>query len=357
MKRWLTNLAVIAVAALIPCLIMEAALRISAPPADSADLWRKLPGAVGWSGQPNGRGMHAGVPVSFNGFGLRDGHAAQPRSGAVRVLALGDSITFGMGVAQDKTFPAQTEALLNARSPGAPVEVLNMGIPGYNTLHELAQLREIGFGLHPDVVVLGYLHNDIELSTDQKEHLGEPEQRKEAGQRSWARQVKSLANSSWSGLKKHSLFAAWLSPYLGNALRPLGVQGLGQVGEVKDQYVDSNPKWQRVQQALLEMKRLTSERNIDFVVMVIPAMTNFTDATYPIKEYHQAVMAFCHRNGIAALDLLPAFWGHDGTKFWISATDGHPNAEGQRIIAGALSEFLAPRLAGRQSFAKTSVQK
>jgi hypothetical protein len=169
--------------------------------------------------------------------------------------------------------------------------------------------------------------------------------------------MKSLANSSWSGLKKHSLFAAWLSPYLGNALRPLGVKGLGQVGEVKDQYVDSNAKWQRVQQALLEMQRLTSERNVDFVLMVIPAMTNFTDATYPIKEYHQAVVAFCHRNGIAVLDLLPAFWGHDGTRFWISPTDGHPNAEGQRIIATALSEFLAPRLSRRENLARTSAEK
>jgi len=351
LKRFLVNFAEMAVAALIPCLVMEAALRITAPPADTANLWRKLPTEVGWSGHPNTRGMHAGVPVAFNGLGLRDSHPVQPPPGAVRVLALGDSITFGMGVEQDKTFPAQTEALLNARSPGARVEVLNMGIPGYNTLHELALLREVGFGLRPDLVVLGYLHNDIELSSDQKEHVKEPEQA------TLGRRLKSLANSSWSGLKKHSMFAAWLSPYLGNALRPLGVQGLGQVGEVKDQYVDSNPKWQRTQQALLEMQRLTSERNIDFVVMVIPAMTNFTDATYPIKEYHQAVMAFCRRNGIAALDLLPAFWGHDGTKFWISPTDGHPNAEGQRIIATALADFLEPRLARRENYTRTAAGK
>jgi len=55
-------------------------------------------------------------------------------------------------------------------------------------------------------------------------------------------------------------------------------------------------------------------------------MAKFSDATYPIKEYHQAVAAFCHSNGIKVLDLLPAFWGGDGTQYWISATDGHPNA-------------------------------
>ena len=349
MRRLLANLAVIVVAAAIPCLVMEAALRFTAPPADTANLFRKLPTAVGWSGQPNTRGMHAGVPVAFNGFGLRDAQRpAQPSAGTVRVLALGDSVTFGMGVAQDKTFPAQTEALLNARSQGAAVEVLNMGIPGYNTLHELALLREVGFGLRPDVVVLGYLYNDVELSSGQKVDV------KVEAQPSAARRIKSLVNSSWSGLKKHSMFAAWLSPLLGNALRPLGVKGFGKVGEVKDQYVESNPNWRRMQEAILEMKRLTSERNVDFVVMVIPAMANFTDATYPIREYHQAVVAFCRQNGIAVLDLLPAFWGHDGTKFWISATDGHPNAEGQRIIATALSDYLAPRLSRRENYARTA---
>jgi lysophospholipase L1-like esterase len=97
-----------------------------------------------------------------------------------------------------------------------------------------------------------------------------------------------------------------------------------------------------MQGALLEMKRLTAERGIELVVMVIPAMANFTDASYPIKEYHQAVAGFCDAHSLNCLDVLYAFWGLDGTKLWISATDGHPNAEGHRIMADALAGFLAP---------------
>lgn len=337
--KWLINLAVMAVAALVPCLIAEGALRLMAPPADSADLWRRLPSAVEWSGKPHGHGTHAGVPVAFNGFGYRDAERSpQPAPGTVRVLALGDSVTFGMGVAQDETFPRQTERLLSA-ARGGPVEVLNLGMPGYNTLHQLAQLRELGLGLQPKVVVVGFLYNDIELSSAQKGAAVVPEQKQ-----TLLRKTKSDLNGAWLWLKQHSLFAAWLSPRLGNALRPLGVKGLGQVGEIKDQYVDSNPNWRRMQQALLEMKRLTSERNIELVVMIIPAMAKFSDDTYPIKEYHQAVAAFCRAHGIKVLDLLPAFWGGDGTQYWISATDGHPNAQGQKIIAQALAGYLAPLL-------------
>lgn len=338
--KWLVNLTVMAVAALVPCLIAEAGLRIVAPPADTENIWRKLPSPVEWSGQPHASGRHTGVQVAFNAFGLRDAERSpQPAPGTVRVLALGDSVTFGMGVPQDLTYPRQAEALLS-RARGAPVEVLNMGMPGYNTLHQLAQLRELGLSLQPKIVVVGFLYNDIELSSGQR---GEGVV-KEKEQVSLGRQIKSGINAAALWLKKNSLFVAWVSPRIGNALRPFGVKGLGQVGEIKDQYVDSNPNWRRMQEALLEMKRITAERGIELVVMVIPAMTRFTDAAYPIKEYHEAVAGFCRENGIKVLDLLPKFWGQDGRQYWISTTDGHPNAEGQRRMAVALAEFLAPML-------------
>jgi len=96
------------------------------------------------------------------------------------------------------------------------------------------------------------------------------------------------------------------------------------------------------------MKRLCEQRDIQLVIAIIPAMARFTESGYPIKAYHEAVSGFCRAQSITCLDLLPAFWGLDGTKFWISLTDGHPDARGHRIIANALARFLAPLL-GRRS--------
>src|SRR6266567_4419734 len=290
----LFNVTLALVAAALPCLAAELILRLLSPPPDTPGLYAKLSSEMEWSGRPHGQGLQRGVPVSFNRFGLRDRERSmEPSQGTVRILALGDSVTFGLGVAEEDAYPRMTETLLNSRTDGRPpVEVLNFGIPGYNTVQELAQLRELGLAFHPQLVVVGFLYNDVE-PTEGGHTAGGAHEAPDA--LPLARRVRSGINAGVVFLKQHSLFFAWLSPRLGVVLRPLGAKGLGQVGA--------------------------------------------------IKEYHAAVSGFCSAHSIPCLDLLPAFWGLDGTQFWISPTDGHPDARGHRIVAEALSEFLAPTLA------------
>jgi hypothetical protein len=74
--------------------------------------------------------------------------APQPEPGVFRILALGDSTTFGWGVAQEQAWPAQLEAALRAR--GAEVEVINAGVPATSLETMAAYLRTVagGLGLH-----------------------------------------------------------------------------------------------------------------------------------------------------------------------------------------------------------------
>ena len=103
----------------------------------------------GWAHRANWRGqLGNGPPITVNGAGRRG--REEGRHGTVRILLLGDSIAFGVGVADDETFGH----LLQQNAPG--FEVLNFGVSGYGTDQALLQLEGQGFALQPDVVVLNF---------------------------------------------------------------------------------------------------------------------------------------------------------------------------------------------------------
>jgi len=82
-------------------------------------------------------------------------------SGNLRILALGDSNTYGLYLPAEDSYPAQLETLWNLRHPDAPVEVINLGYPGTNSFRLLANLQEILDTFQPDLVLLMIGFNDF----------------------------------------------------------------------------------------------------------------------------------------------------------------------------------------------------
>ncbi|MGA2049486.1 MAG: SGNH/GDSL hydrolase family protein, partial [Terracidiphilus sp.] len=52
--------------------------------------------------------------------------------GLLRFAFIGDSMAYGTGVTPDQTLPANAERQMNELLPGWPIEVVNLGVPGYN---------------------------------------------------------------------------------------------------------------------------------------------------------------------------------------------------------------------------------
>ena len=112
--------------------------------------WQLTPG---WSGAHHHYDYDVEYNIDANGFRI-DPHA---RKTGLRVALLGDSFTFGLGVANDNTFVAR----LNAGSDN-PLHYLNLGVPGYSTDQELLLLKKTGQSIKPDIVLLvAYLANDL----------------------------------------------------------------------------------------------------------------------------------------------------------------------------------------------------
>jgi lysophospholipase L1-like esterase len=85
-----------------------------------------------------------------------------PREDIV-VAVIGDSFTVGQGLASaDLRFTNLLEDALQA-SMEQSVAVLNMGVPGASTRSETRMSLGFAAGIQPDVIVIGYLPNDIHL--------------------------------------------------------------------------------------------------------------------------------------------------------------------------------------------------
>jgi hypothetical protein len=96
--------------------------------------------------------------LSSNSEGVRARREyARPKpAGLRRVIVLGDSFTFGDEVSDDETYSHFLQELL----PG--VEVVNLGVHGYGHDQMLLYLEEVGARYQPDVVLLGFVGDDME---------------------------------------------------------------------------------------------------------------------------------------------------------------------------------------------------
>jgi lysophospholipase L1-like esterase len=109
--------------------------------------------------------MPAGQPLNRAGFRSRE--FEPKRAGVLRILALGDSCTYGILSAPEWTFyhipepyPQLLERFAAERLGSGKLEVLNAGVPGYTSFHGVMLLRSKLRGLEPDVITVRYGWND-----------------------------------------------------------------------------------------------------------------------------------------------------------------------------------------------------
>ena len=172
MRRWCFRIAAVLSALLAVFVVCELAARLFVPEASFrvlADVY--APDAdpqIGYTLKP-GRSCEAfGVPLLSNRLGFRGPEWSPVKApGCLRIALIGDSHAFGYGVAFEQTCGQLLAQRLQARL-GRPVEVLDFGLPGYNSRQELAVLESKALPLQPDLVLVLVCNNDADpaLSVD-----------------------------------------------------------------------------------------------------------------------------------------------------------------------------------------------
>jgi len=136
----------------------------SVPLARDADLlWRNEPGARRTqlvNPQPFGRNDSWTIQNNSEGFRGPERVTGNAKANVLRILCIGDSVTFGFNVDQPDTYPRQLEDMLVRRHPGHRFEVVNAGVSGWSWLQGLRFLELRGLALRPDIVVIGHGSND-----------------------------------------------------------------------------------------------------------------------------------------------------------------------------------------------------
>ena len=115
---------------------------------------------LGWAHEPGQKGSFSRAefthPVSINSLGWRDRERAIDKpAGVTRLAVLGDSFTWGHGVADEEIFTR----LLERRLPG--VEALNFGLSASATDQQLLILRRYALSYAPDLVLVMVSRNDF----------------------------------------------------------------------------------------------------------------------------------------------------------------------------------------------------
>jgi lysophospholipase L1-like esterase len=117
-----------------------------------------------WSLLPNLSGveMPEGGSVDTNAMGLRSRDLPPKAPGELRILSLGESTTFGVGVSNDETYSARLEEWLTAgdETGRRPLRVINAGVPAWSSFQSLTFLEQKGDEIDPDIVLFYHEVND-----------------------------------------------------------------------------------------------------------------------------------------------------------------------------------------------------
>ena len=278
---------------------------------------------------------HEGQPVTISSLGLRDAELLPAEAGARRIAVVGDSVTFGTGVADGETFCDELERALDAaaRERGQRVEVLNFGVSGYSIDDYVRTIDAKVVPLAPELVLVAYSLNDPDVEPVQHlQHLFAPV-------RWWER---------WELLR----LVAWK-----RRIWEIELRG----GDVfRWVHARDGPAWRHVPRAFAELRAL-ERRGLETVVFVVPVCFGFQrpDAPlhelprgatrwtswdeYPYAAIHAQVVEAARAAGLEAWDLLEDVRAGGLDPGSSMADFVHPNAAGHAAIGRALAQRIRSR--------------
>jgi lysophospholipase L1-like esterase len=284
--------------------------------------------------KPNVDQIEDGVRVRTNSLGMRGPEmiATKPDS-LLRVAIVGDSVSFGLGVENEETFPSLLQSMLNERCRGRArrYEVLNLAVTGYSSQDESVVVRSKALLHRPDLLIVGYYLNDPEDEPVQQLHL-------------------YFRPPQWW---EHSHLLRFL------AREKRSADQLRYGGGDLFRHLHADPaKWRNVLRAFDDIRESTRAQNVKVLLAVLPTLYRseaseppsdpaaHTSSTwsrwdeYPYRDIHHQVIEAAAHADFETIDLLDAYAASGRAPIELRGDGDHPNAAGHAILARALMERI-----------------
>ena len=276
-----------------------------------------------------------------NSLGLRNREIGPKEPESYRILFLGDSLIFSGETSNGRLYTEVLEHRLNSRASRSKIhyEVINAGVPGYTTYQELQFLKIYGLDMNPDLLILGFVLNDVHykylhkpteermLDMDPSYHLTYFDTKKFPG------------NIIGKSHLAHEI--ALRSKILINRIHNKPVFPFELRGDFHLAWKEY--AWSHVQDLILEMHDILGHNGIRFAVIVFPVSDQmnieYRSANMEYLFYPQRMIRkICNQNGIPILDLANTVFNKGGTTLYKDYL--HLNPTGNDVVCDEIEKYL-----------------
>ena len=338
-------------------------------------------GTLGWISTPgSGTALTAEYEAHYdvNNYGMGDGPIEETAGvSKIKIMALGDSHTFAVGVSSSDAWPNVLERTLFAGDP-MKGSVYNCAVAGYNLGQYLLQMRRLAPIIKPNIVLIGFTiasdlydlipprkggfvfgsdRGRVYFDLDDKGNLIEI--RDLAGKALATSPKVSLAGIFRNALNrsvflkrfKRSKLAMWMMMNV----RPHGKTLWASPDTAFAIRLDSEYEYRWLLARKL-IEQISSEAraggakvvlvNIPYIPQVYDDVWAASYGRFP-KDYDRFIAGdrlkqICKETGVYYVDVtVPMCNAVKKTNKWLHYhVDGHPNREGHKIIAECVRKFL-----------------
>ena len=291
----------------------------------------------------------------------------EKKAGLKRILILGDSMTFGLGVTDDQTFPYQLEEILKQKQPNT--EVINAGYAdGFSPDSFYLFMQDRGWNLKPDVVMMAFfIYNDLadlsETVWEETDEHGLPLKitsccRVVDGGNLRSRSINfKYKNPILRELHIYFLLANYWEKHVktretveNSVVKRDSLQGCTLVKDCLE--VNFKQEEEKTFKVISELGRLAETKGIKFIIAILPVdyqLYNDVTGKYgaifiPDENYktflQDRLKEKFKSSGIDFIDLYPVFDSQRIRGYPFYKNDAHFNRLGNKIVAEALADYL-----------------